>query len=165
MVKPFWIFRSWLHASYHWSSSKAAQPWGHVLLLYLYHNWGSWASETFTWQSILFYMLYIYMLKYKALYLKPSKPNPALFILPHPTFLPLHFPFQIPPFKNWNIFFSFTCTYKYTHIHKLKALSWRYFYSHIHCSIVHSRQIEECPKYLVIDEWIRKMKYKKKSVE
>lgn len=77
----------------------------------------------------------------------------------HSLFL---FPFQIPPLKILNISFSSTCTYIYTYIHKLKSLFWTYLYSHIHGSIVHNRQIEKCPKCLVTDEWIRKMKYKKK---
>lgn len=77
-----------------------------------------------------------------------------------PNFSTTPFSFSNSTFKKLKYILQF-----YMYIHKWKALFWRYLYSHIHCSIVHNRQIAEFPKCLVTGEWIMKMKYKKKSVE
>lgn len=117
MVKHFWIFKSLLHALYHWSSSKAAQPWGHVLLLYLllylYSNWGS-----RDWRHLLYPVYYFYTEAFK------NKSSSLHITAPNFSATMFFFYFQTVPFKKMKFLFQFSiymyvctcaCIHPYTH--------------------------------------------------
>lgn len=94
--------------------------------------------------------------------LKPSKTNLALFILRHPTFLPLCFSFifKLCHLKKWNFFSSslYTCmcahVHVYTHTH-MQALLKEIFALSYSFQHYHSSHIGKHPQYLWTDEWVQ----------